>query len=102
VPGDHEVIDAPVWLERLAQALRVDRGHEEVRIFRVEPEKLVADGAADEVGVEPKRSNVLLEFRQHTSILAVSATLNLQKVSDTFRRVGRFPQIRASERDGSS
>ena len=52
--GDDEILDAAVRREPLLEAVGVDTGHEEVGVLRVEPEQLVADGPADEVGVEAR------------------------------------------------
>jgi hypothetical protein len=49
---DDEVLDAAMRREPALQLLGVDTGDEEVRILRLDPEQLVADGAADDVGVE--------------------------------------------------
>ena len=68
--GDHEVLDAPVRSERRAQPLGVDAGHEEVRIFRLEPEQLVTHGAADEVGIQPEPADVFLDLLAHAAIVA--------------------------------
>ena len=68
--GDDEILDAPVRRERGPQPLGVDAGHEEVGVLRVEPEQLVAHGAADEVGVEPERADVVLDLLAHRAILA--------------------------------
>jgi hypothetical protein len=53
-PRDDEILDAPERRERGLQAVGVDAGNEEVRVLRLEPEELVADGAADEIGIEPE------------------------------------------------
>ena len=68
--GDDEVLDAPVRRERRPQPFGVEPGHEEVRVLRVEPEQLVAHGAADEVRVEPEPADVLLDLLAHPAILA--------------------------------
>jgi hypothetical protein len=69
--GDDEVLDSAVRLERALQPLCVDAGDEEVGVLRVlHPEQLVADGAADEVGVEPERVDVFLQLLPHRHILA--------------------------------
>ena len=70
--GDDEVLDAPVRGERGPQALGVEAGHEEVGVLRVQPEQLVSHGAADDVGVEPERADVVLDLLPHPAILAVS------------------------------
>ena len=69
---DDELIDPAVRRERRAQLLGVEAGDEEVRVLRVDPEQLVADGAADEVGVEPERADVVLD-RLHARIVATAA-----------------------------
>jgi hypothetical protein len=50
-----------VRLERGAQAVDVDRRNEEVGVLRLAPEQLVSHGAADDVGVQPERPDVLLD-----------------------------------------
>ena len=67
---DHEVLDAPVRRERRAQPLGVDAGYEEVRVLRLEPEQLVAHGAADEVGIQPEPADVCLDLLAHAAIVA--------------------------------
>ena len=62
---DDEVLDPAVRLERGAQAVDVDAGDEEVGVLRVEAEQLVADRAADEVGVEAERADVVLDLLPH-------------------------------------
>src|SRR5262249_23242633 len=52
--GDDEILDATVRLERPPEPFGVDPGDEEGGVLRVEPEQLVADAAADEVGIEPE------------------------------------------------
>ena len=59
--GDDELLDAPVRLERPRRPVGVDARHEEVGVLRLEAEQLVADGAADEVRVEPERADVVLD-----------------------------------------
>ena len=49
------------YIERCAQPFDVDAGHEEVGVLRRVPEQLVADRAADHVGGEPERADVLLD-----------------------------------------
>ena len=68
--GDDEILHAAVRRERRAQPLGVDARDEEVGVLRVEPEQLVAHGAADEVGVEPERADVILDLLAHRAILA--------------------------------
>ncbi len=60
--GDHEIFHAAVWSQCRAELVGVDAQHEEVRILRVEPEQLVAHGAADQVGVQAQRADVLLDL----------------------------------------
>jgi hypothetical protein len=52
--GDDEILRAAVGLERRAQTGDIDGGNEEVGVFRVHAEELVAHSAADHVGVEPE------------------------------------------------
>ena len=68
--GNDEVLDAPVRSERGPQPLGVEAGHEEVGVLRVQPEQLVAHGAADEVGVEAQLADVVLDLVAHRAILA--------------------------------
>jgi len=49
---DDELLDAAVQLERALQPVGVDSRNEEVRVLRIESEQLVANGTADEVGIE--------------------------------------------------
>ncbi len=51
-PGDDEVVDASVGGEPPLELVGIDARDEEVRVLRLDPEQLVADGAADDVGVE--------------------------------------------------
>src|SRR5580765_7711516 len=67
LPGDLEVVDAAVRLEQRTKLFVIDAEDEEVRVLRVEPEQLVADGAADEIGVEPERADVVLELAVHSN-----------------------------------
>jgi hypothetical protein len=60
--GDHEVLDPAVGGGGGGQPLGVEPRHEEVRVLRVDPEQLVADGASHEVGVEPERAHVFLDL----------------------------------------
>ncbi len=68
--GDDEILHAAVRRERRAQSLGVEAGHEEVGILRVQPEQLVAHGAADDVGVEVEALDVFLDLVAHRAILA--------------------------------
>ena len=52
--GDLEILDAAVRLEQRTKLFVIDAEDEEVRVLRVEAQQLVADGAADDVGVEPE------------------------------------------------
>jgi len=54
-----------VWFERGAEAVVVDAGDDEVRVFRLEPQLLVPDGAADEVRVEAQASHEVLDCAVH-------------------------------------
>jgi hypothetical protein len=49
---DDQILDAAVRRERPLQPVGVDARDQEVRVLRLEAEQLVADSAADEVGVE--------------------------------------------------
>ena len=64
-PCDLEVLDASVRLERLAQALVVHAGDDEVGILGFEPEQLVPDRAADEVRVEVEAAHEVLDRLVH-------------------------------------
>ena len=57
--GDDEILDLAVRLERLPQLGVTHARDDEVELRRRPPEQLVADGAADEVGVEPERVHVV-------------------------------------------
>ena len=72
--GDDELLGAAVRRERGAQAVDVDAGHEEVRVLRVDAEQFVADRAADDVGVEPERADVLLDLLQTDEAIASIST----------------------------
>ena len=56
---DDQILDLPVRLERRAQLGVTDPGHDEVAFLDGQPEQLVANRAADEVGVEPERMDVV-------------------------------------------
>ncbi len=60
--GNDKILDPSVRSERGPQAFRVDPRHEEVGVLRLEPEQLVANGPADEVGIEPKQAHVILDL----------------------------------------
>src|SRR5215203_4606505 len=105
---DDEVLDAPVRLEPRAQLLRVDARNKEVRILRFEPEQLVADGAADEVGVEVERAHVVLDRPLHAdnverrrqgraaiASISTSAPDGSFATSNVDRAGGRSPTCRA-------
>ena len=62
---DLEVLHPAVWFERGAEAVVVDAGDDEVRVFRLEPELLVPYGAADEVRVEAQASHEVLDCAVH-------------------------------------
>ena len=62
---DLEVLHPAVWLERGAEAVVVDAGDDEVRVFRLEPKLLVPYGAADEVRVEAQASHEVLDCAVH-------------------------------------
>ena len=57
--GDDEILDLAVRLERGPQLVVADPRDDEVELRRGPPEQLVADGAADDVGVEPERMHVV-------------------------------------------
>src|SRR5439155_643685 len=110
LPRDLEVLDTAVRLEQGAQLLVIDAEDEEIRVLRVEPEQLVADGAADEVRVEPERADVVLDLLLH--VLIVPATGNRTAFDQRRQRVAiasistRAPEGRAAtptvERAGRS
>jgi hypothetical protein len=60
--------------KRVAESLDVDTRDEEVRILRLAPEQLVADRAADNVGVEAERADVVLELFQSAAIASISTS----------------------------
>ncbi len=62
LPGDLEVLDAPVRLELGAELLVIHAENEEVGVLRLEAEQLVADGASDDVRVEAERADVVLDL----------------------------------------
>ena len=59
------VVDAAVRLERGPQARLVEAGNEEVLVRVLDAEQLVPDGAADDVGVEPERTDVAADLGGH-------------------------------------
>ncbi len=68
--GDHEILHPPVRCEGCPQAFGVDARHEKVGVLRLQPEQLVAHGAAHQIGVEPERAYVVLDLLAHRAILA--------------------------------
>ena len=62
---DLEVLHPAVWFERGAEAVVVDAGDDEVRVFRLEPKLLVPYGPADEVRVEAQASHEVLDCAVH-------------------------------------
>jgi hypothetical protein len=81
--GDLQVLNLAVGLEGAPQAVVVDAGNEEVRILRLEPEELVAHGAADEIGVEPEAADEVLDCAIHV--------LRQRDGLDLDERAGRKP-----------
>ena len=84
-----------------AKLVVVDAEDEEVGVLRVEPEQLVADGAADEVRVEPERADVVLDLpsapvrREAIASISTSAPEGSAEIS-TVDRAGRLsPTCRA-------
>jgi len=69
--GDDEILDVPVRSELLLQLFGVYARDEEVRILRLVAEQLVADGAADEVGVEAEAVDIAFELAPHRRIVAI-------------------------------
>ena len=65
--GDDEVLDPAVRLERRPQFCVAHARDDEVELRRRPSEQLVADGAADEVGVEPERVHVVGDRVPHLS-----------------------------------
>jgi hypothetical protein len=55
----------PMGSEGTLESLVVDTGDEEVGIFGVEPEQLVANRAADEVRVEAEAAHEVLDCSVH-------------------------------------
>ncbi len=82
------------------QPFGVEPGHEEVRVLRVEPEQLVAHGAADEVGVEPERADVLLDLLAHPAILA-GRRASSSRCSTVTSHASAIASISTSAPDGS-
>ena len=68
--GDDEILDASVRCECRAKPIGVETGNEKVGVLRIEPEQFIADSATDEIGVEPQRTHVVLDFLAHRAILA--------------------------------
>jgi hypothetical protein len=62
---DLEVLHPAVWFERGAEAVVVDAGDDEVRVFRLEPKLLVPYGPADEVRVEAQAPHEVLDCAVH-------------------------------------
>ena len=60
-----EILDAPVRLQPRPQRVGVDARDEKVGVLRLEAEELVADGAADEIRVQPERADVVLDRAEH-------------------------------------
>ena len=68
---DDEILHAAVLRELCPQPLRVDAGDEKVRVLRLVAEQLVADGAADEVGIEAEAVDIAFELAPHRRIVAI-------------------------------
>ena len=66
------VLDPAVRLERRPQPGLVDARDEEVLVGVLDPEELVANGAADDVGVEPERADVTADRGRHEPDCRVS------------------------------
>jgi hypothetical protein len=60
-----EVLHLAVRIERAAKSVVVDARNDEIRVLRVEPEQLVANGPADEVRVEPETADEVLDYLVH-------------------------------------
>ena len=67
------VLDPSVRRERRPQPFLIDPGNEEVLVRVLDPEQLVAHGAADDVRVEPERADVVAGRGRHARILAAAA-----------------------------
>ena len=91
--GDDEIVDAPVRRERVAKLIGVEPGDEEVGVLRRAAEQLVADGAADEVRIEPERADVVLD-RLHLRIVPADART-------ATRQASAIASISTSAPDGS-
>ena len=101
--GDDQVLDPAVRLERRAQLGVADAGDDEVVLPDRQPEQLVADGAADDVGVEAERVDVVgdrapgARVRQRWAIASIStrAPDGSFATSTVERAGGRSPTCRA-------
>ena len=71
-----EVLDTPVGLEERTKLVVIDAEDQKVGVLRVEPEQLVADGAADEVRVEPQRADVVLDLPLHSAQTEAIASIS--------------------------
>ena len=71
---DDQLLGTPVRRQQLSQARDVDAGHEEVCVLRVATEQLVSHRAADDVGVEAERADVLLDLLQRSAIASISTS----------------------------
>ena len=87
--GDDEILDLAVRLERRPQLGVADARDDEVELRRRPPEQLVADGAADEVGVEPERMHVVGDRVPHGRHSAPSNSLLLGRAV----RCSRAPDL---------
>ena len=63
------VVDPSVRLERRTKPGVIDAGDEKVLVGVRDPEKLVAHGAADDVGVEVETADVCAQRGRHALIL---------------------------------
>ena len=59
------VLDPAVRREERLEPGLIHARHEEVLVGMREPEQLVADGAADDVGVDPETADVAADLRRH-------------------------------------
>src|SRR5207302_1276160 len=91
---DDEIVNAAVRLEHRSEAVGVDARNEEVRVLGVLAEQLVADGAADEVRVEPEAPHPVfddLAQRCATASISISAPAGSFATSKVERAGGFAP-----------
>jgi len=95
---DDEILDLPVRLERGSQLVVPDSRDDEVELRRGPSEQLVADGAADDVGVESERVHVVgdrVPHAGHSDAKAFAAGPRKRPLEGSAR-----PDVRDSGRPG--